>query len=62
MSFTVECPTDAQITVELEEETGYQVFVDDKEVGEMKTNLGGKLVLSVELDSTDSAAIRIEKK
>ena len=49
MSFTVECPTDAQITVELEEETSYQVFVDDKEVGEMKTNLGGKLVLSVEL-------------
>ena len=61
MSFTVECPTDAQITVELEEETGYQVFVDDKEVGEMKTNLGGKLVLSVELDSTESAAVRIEK-
>ena len=47
MSFTVECPTDAQITVELEEETSYQVFVDDKEVGEMKTNLGGKLVLYI---------------
>ena len=61
MSFTVECPTDAQITVELEEETSYQVFVDDKEFGEMKTNLGGKLVLSVELDSTESAAVRIEK-
>ena len=61
MSFTVECPTDAQITVALEEETRYQVFVDDKEVGEMKTNLGGKLVLSVELDSTESAAVRIEK-
>ncbi len=61
ISFTVECPTDAQITVELEEETSYQVFVDDKEVGEMKTNLGGKLVLSVELDSTESAAVRIEK-
>ena len=61
MSFTVECPTDAQITVELEEETSYQVFVDDKEVGEMKTTLGGKLVLSVELDSTESAAVRIEK-
>lgn len=61
MSFTVECQTDAQITVELEEETSYQVFVDDKEVGEMKTNLGGKLVLSVELDSTESAAVRIEK-
>ena len=61
MSFTVECPTDAQITVEREEETSYQVFVEDKDVGEMKTNLGGKLVLSVELDSTESAAVRIEK-
>ena len=36
-------------------------FVDDKEVGEMKTNLGGKLVLSVELDNTESASVRIEK-
>ena len=61
MSFTVEGAEDAQITVEMEEETSYQVFVDDKEVGEMKTNLGGKLVLSVELDSTESAAVRIEK-
>ena len=61
MSFDVEGTEDAQITVELEEETSYQVFVDDKEVGEMKTNLGGKLVLSVELDSTESAAVRIEK-
>ena len=61
MSFEVEGPTDAQITVELEEETSYQVFVDDKEIGEMKTNLGGKLVLSVELDSADKAAVRIEK-
>ena len=60
MSFTVECPTDAQITVELEEETSYQVFVDDKEVGEMKTNLGGKLVLSVELNPGKATAIRIE--
>ena len=61
MTFQVEGAVDAQITVELEEETSYQVFVDDKEVGEMKTNLGGKLVLSVELDSTESAAVRIEK-
>ena len=61
MSFTVECPTDAQITVELEEETSYQVFVDDTEGGYMKTNLGGKVVLSVELDITESAAVRIEK-
>lgn len=61
MSFCVEGASDAQITVELEEDTSYRVFVDDKEAGEMKTNLGGKLVLSVELDQAESAEIRIEK-
>lgn len=61
MSFTVEGPKDAQITVELEADTSYQVIVDNKEIGEMKTNLGGKLVLSVELDRAEKADIKIEK-
>lgn len=61
LSFQVEGPSDAQITVELEADTSYQVFVDGKEIGEMKTNLGGKLVLSVELDQVKKADIRIEK-
>ena len=61
MSFEVEGTADAQITVELEEDTSYQVFVNEKEIGEMKTNLGGKLVLSVELETMKSAKIRIEK-
>lgn len=61
MSFDVEGNADAQITVELEEDTYYQVFVNEKEIGEMKTNLGGKLVLSVELETMKSAKIRIEK-
>jgi hypothetical protein len=63
MTFKVEAPVDVQITVGLEEDAAYQVYVDDKEVGEMTTNLGGKLVLSVELDSAEkeSAEIKIEK-
>ena len=61
MSFDVEGTEDAQITVELEEDTSYQVFVDEKEIGEMKTNLGGKLALSVELDPSRKASIKIEK-
>ena len=61
MSFEVEGNADAQITVELEEDTSYQVFVNEKEIGEMKTNLGGKLVLSVELETMKSVKIRIEK-
>ena len=63
MTFEVEAPTDVQITVELEEDTHYQVSIDGKGIGEMKTNLGGKLVLSVELDSAEKekAAVQIEK-
>ena len=63
MTFEVEAPTDVQITVELEEDTHYQVSIDGKGLGEMKTNLGGKLVLSVELDSAEKekAEVQIEK-
>ncbi|MEE0419674.1 MAG: endosialidase [Lachnospiraceae bacterium] len=61
MTFQVEGPTDAQITVELEEDTEYQIFVEDSEVGEMKTNLGGKLVLSVELEGAETVTIKIER-
>ena len=63
MTFEVEAPTDVQITVELEEDTHYQVSIDGKGIGEMKTNPGGKLVLSVELDSAEKekAEVQIEK-
>ena len=49
MSFEVEGPEDAQITLELEEETEYEITVDGASAGKMKTNLGGKLTVSVEL-------------
>ena len=45
------CFEDTQITLELEAEQEYEVFVDDVNIGRMTTNLGGKLVLSVELGS-----------
>ena len=61
MTFQVEGPTDAQITVELEEDTEYQIFVNDSEVGAMKTNLGGKLVLSVELEGAETVTIKIDR-
>ena len=47
--FKVEGFEDTQITLELEAEQEYEVFVDDVNIGRMTTNLGGKLVLSVEL-------------
>ena len=62
VSFTVEGPEDAQITLELAEETEYEIDIDGKSAGTMNTNLGGKLSLSVELEGADAVAIRVEKR
>lgn len=62
VEFTVEGPKDAQITLELEEEAEYEITINNASAGVMKTNLGGKLSLSVELEGTDSVAIKVEKK
>ena len=51
-----------QITLELAEETEYEIDIDGKSAGTMKTNLGGKLSLSVELEGADAVAIRVEKR
>ena len=59
--FQVEGPEDSQITLELESETDYKVYIDDTNVGKMKTNLGGKLSFSVELNAGTSASVRIQK-
>ena len=61
MSFVVEGPKDAQITVELEEDTSYKVIIDGVEAGEMKTNLGGKLSFSVELEQAEQVSVNIQK-
>lgn len=61
VSFTVEAPQDVQITVELEPEKEYKVFIDNTNVGRMKTNLGGKLNISVELGQNISAKVLIER-
>ena len=61
MSFRVEGPEDAQITVEMEAETEYKVLLDGVNVGHMTTNLGGKLSFSVELEKTEDVAVEIVK-
>ena len=61
IEFQVEGPEDAQITLELEEQAEYQVFVGGVSAGNMKTNLGGKLSLSVELTEDTPATVQIEK-
>ena len=59
--FSVEGESDAQVTLELEPETEYKVHVDEVYVGKMKTNLGGKLSLSVELEDNDKVDVFVEK-
>ncbi len=61
VAFTVEGDEDAQITVGLEEDTEYDVYLDDVNAGRMKTNLSGKLNISVELASAGEVKVRITK-
>lgn len=61
LTFTVEGDEDAQITVGLEEDTVYKVYVNGVNIGEMKTNLGGKLSISVELASVGAVEVKIVK-
>lgn len=62
ISFKVEGPEDAQITLELEDNTEYKVYEDDTNIGRMKTNLAGKLILSVELANRGPVKIKIVKQ
>ena len=61
ITFTVEGDEDAQITVGLEEDTVYKVYVDGANIGEMKTNLSVKLSISVELASVKAVEVKIVK-
>lgn len=62
VAFLVEGNEDAQITLELAEDSLFEIFIDGKNAGEMKTNMSGKLTLSVELESQDQVEVRIVRK
>ena len=53
---------DAQLTIQLEDDTDYEVYVDGISVGGMKTNMSGKLVVSVELNQGEAAQIKVTKR
>ena len=61
ISFSVEGPEDAEITVGAAENIEYQVLLDDVNVGHMTTNMGGKLSFSVELSEGKSVSVKIVK-
>ena len=62
MDFTVEGPEDAEITLGMEEETDYEVFLDDISIGVITTNLSGKLTFSVELSEGKQVQVRVIRK
>lgn len=61
VEFKVEGIEDSQITLELEAGQEYVVVIDGNSTGSVKTNLGGKLNLSVELNPGQISEIKIEK-
>ena len=50
-----------QITLELEAESDYEIYRDDMLLGKMKTNLGGKLVFSLDLEEGKKVRIKVVK-
>ena len=62
VEFAVEGSRDAQITIQLENDTDYEVYVDGAAVGSMKTNMSGKLSVSVELEEGGSVQVKAVKR
>lgn len=61
VDFLVEGAEDAQLTIGLQDETEYEVFVNGESVGKMNTNLGGKLNVSVELAGAGEVKVSVRK-
>ncbi len=59
VEFVVEGDEDAQITIGLTDDREYEVFVDGRSTGIMKTGLGGKLSLGVELEAAEEVPVKI---
>ena len=61
LCFDVTGEDTAQITLELEAEKEYEIYRNDDFLGKMKTNLGGKLIFSVELGEDVCDSIKVVK-
>lgn len=61
VSFTVEGPEDAQIILGLADDASYRVSIGGEDQGIMETGMGGKLVLSVELQTQDAVDVVVKK-
>lgn len=61
VSFEVEGKEDAQIILGLEDNAEYKIYINDTNVGKMVTQMGGKLVLSVEIGVADLVPVKVVK-
>lgn len=62
ISFMVEGSQDAQITVGVADDSEYEVIVAGESAGVMKTNLSGKLSISVELEGFGEVEVKLIRK
>ena len=62
VAFDIESNGDVQVTLEVEPQQEYRVYIDNTNIGSMKANLAGKLTLSVELNGGIPASVRVKKQ
>lgn len=60
VTFRAEGAHSTQITLGLKEDTEYEIFINESSIGKVKTNLSGKLNLSVDLKAADADVKIIE--
>ena len=61
VDFLVEGNGDAQLTIGLQDDTEYEVLIDGEDAGRMRTSLGGKLNLSVELSGAGEVRVEVKR-
>ncbi|MCP1102648.1 hypothetical protein M2454_001962 [Aequitasia blattaphilus] len=62
VSFQVQGDKDIQFTLELEANSEYVVYLDQANIGDMNTNVSGKLVVSTELEPGQKIMVEVVKK
>jgi hypothetical protein len=62
ISFVVEGSQDAQITLGAADDSEYEVILAGESAGVMKTNLSGKLNISVELEGAGEVEVKVTRK
>ena len=61
VSFIVDGDNDAQLTIGLAENAEYNVWIGDENVGTLKSNLSGKMNISVALADASELKVQIKK-